>query len=861
MNEAVEFFDGPTTFTDLVDRAMRKYGCRVHEMTLRGRFDCGKARAHYVLMNLASDSNWKHYKDVVHKANVACLEVVVEIVHMPSPNVVLSDEVAVVNRNGTQESEILQHVLGDTESTFDLAIANDDFPNDTFERDEANIDDDDISMGSEGSEFKDDGVEDVEGEEESPSQSGGHKNEDEESQYQEDAPQFDTATVHDVEGIGRMDEYFSYTQNELRLLKERDVELPSVPNDKDISMVHKAICESSMVNFEGIPFNENPVIKKGMKFKSLEELKFSWLTTHKDVIGVYVHVQCTAKYLGRRILGIIRKDSETSVPSVVESIFAFSGYRVKYSKAWQAKQHVVALLWGDWRESYGMVPRVLTAMAYYNPRVEWFTDSLCMISDRHHGLLNCANNHMDGFPPLVHRWCMRHFAANMSRWQKNDRVIGKLNTLCKVHTETEFDEKLEDLVKDLNDDAKEWLKGEIEDEDKWAQAFNEGGMHWGIMTTNYSESLNVVFKGIRSRPISGVMEYSFEKCNIYFVDQWQKARAMLDEGHRIGKVADEFISEAELRSVHHLPELYGPERMVYSIRGSGTTNVGVSCTCNVPQLLHLSCSHFITACKARGLNYESPLYMSPLYSREHTVRIWEYSFQPYLDPSQWPPYEGVKYVPNPNLMRNKVGRRQKKHLRGDMDVSQGRLSAHYGTSDFDVDKMAVPAYPLLEAMYDSQHHAHHLANLHEDLKPLQARVHSPFRWDERYAHYLQRAGFLNIAVQVVVGLAPMDGPLLTAMIDRWHPETHTFHLPFGEMTITMQDVPMILSLSLEGTFLLDAAGNTVSWMVLPLLDQDWDNICLYSWGSAVLAWLYRQLCEACRCTARDSNIGGYAYIL
>lgn len=80
--------------------------------------------------------------------------------------------------------------------------------------------------------------------------------------------------MHNVEGIGRMDECFSYTQNELRLLKEHDAELPSVSNDKDISTVHKAICESSTVNSKGIPFSESPVIKKGMKFKSLEELKF-----------------------------------------------------------------------------------------------------------------------------------------------------------------------------------------------------------------------------------------------------------------------------------------------------------------------------------------------------------------------------------------------------------------------------------------------------------------------------------------------------------------------------------------------------------------------------------------------------------
>ena len=35
-----------------------------------------------------------------------------------------------------------------------------------------------------------------------------------------------------------------------------------------------------------------------------------------------------------------------------------------------------------------------------------------MISDRHIGLLNATKEHLEGFSPLVHRWCMRHFAAN-----------------------------------------------------------------------------------------------------------------------------------------------------------------------------------------------------------------------------------------------------------------------------------------------------------------------------------------------------------------------------------------------------------------------------------------------------------------
>ena len=36
----------------------------------------------------------------------------------------------------------------------------------------------------------------------------------------------------------------------------------------------------------------------------------------------------------------------------------------------------------------------------------------------------------------------------------------------------------------------------------------------------------------------------------------------------------------------------------------------------------------------------------------------------------------------------------------------------------------------------------------------------------------------------------------------------------------------------------DGSGNTISWMVLPILSQVWENLGQYSWGSVALAWLY-----------------------
>ena len=43
-----------------------------------------------------------------------------------------------------------------------------------------------------------------------------------------------------------------------------------------------------------------------------------------------------------------------------------------------------------------------------------------------------------------------------------------------------------------------------------------------------------------------------------------------------------------------------------------------------------------------------------------------------------------------------------------------------------------------------------------------------------------------------------DTSLLTCLVDRWRPETHTFHFRCGEMAPTLQDVSYLLGLPLEG---------------------------------------------------------------
>ena len=65
-----------------------------------------------------------------------------------------------------------------------------------------------------------------------------------------------------------------------------------------------------------------------------------------------------------------------------------------------------------------------------------------MILDRHHSLLTAVKEHIDGRPPLEHRWCMRHFVANIWRMQKKKEVVQKLKSLCGHRTKEKFKEML-----------------------------------------------------------------------------------------------------------------------------------------------------------------------------------------------------------------------------------------------------------------------------------------------------------------------------------------------------------------------------------------------------------------------------------
>jgi Plant mobile domain len=94
---------------------------------------------------------------------------------------------------------------------------------------------------------------------------------------------------------------------------------------------------------------------------------------------------------------------------------------------------------------------------------------------------------------------------------------------------------------------------------------------------------------------------------------------------------------------------------------------------------------------------------------------------------------------------------------------------------------------------------------------LDCRAHKPvIPFDERCVPILKMLGLYQLSL---VPYTKTDPRLITTLVEHWRPETHTFHLPVGEVTVTLQDVSCLWGLPISGPLVIERSDGGTAKLI------------------------------------------------
>ncbi|KAL9658910.1 hypothetical protein QQ045_015572 [Rhodiola kirilowii] len=296
-------------------------------------------------------------------------------------------------------------------------------------------------------------------------------------------------------------------------------------------------------------------------------------------------------------------------------------------------------------------------------------EGLCVVSDRHAGILAVMREPEWRDPKAYHRVCVRHLQSNFMTKVKDEVLKAKLGDVAYAKKEFKFRRQFGELLELLHDKplARKWLVDM--DVELWTQAFNHGGFRWGNMITNASECLIKILRNGHDLPVSSLVMYTFKQMAAYFVKRYESLYN--NDGELFPPKIRERLVELRARAEFHVVTLYNPVDRVFDVltrKHVITYKVCLAtrtCSCAKWTLFKYPCSHAIAACRSARVDYTD--YVPTEYTLEAYYRTWGYFFNPLYHEENWRDFEGPVFVSNPRFKRNKAGRPPTRQRCNEMD--------------------------------------------------------------------------------------------------------------------------------------------------------------------------------------------------
>ncbi|XP_072084588.1 uncharacterized protein [Arachis hypogaea] len=297
-----------------------------------------------------------------------------------------------------------------------------------------------------------------------------------------------------------------------------------------------------------------------------------------------------------------------------------------------AKQKAIALIYGDWDESYNDIPRWVLGVQLTMPgSVAVLRTSPVLVGgqDGNSNILPVAFALVEGENAESWRFFLSHFREHVTP-QPGLLVISDRHNGIKAALEApDGDPAMCDWANRI-------------DYSLWTQHRDES-RRFGHMTTNISECVNSILKGVRNLPVASLVKATYCRLAELFVRNGREAEAQIGTGQQFKTTPTGSFS-------------LGTYRVSLASR---------TCDYGYFQALYFPCQHALACCAYSRLTWTS--YVHSVYQISSVFSVYRMGFTPPIPEGFWPPYDGPTMIPDPDRRHAREGRPRSTRIQMNMD--------------------------------------------------------------------------------------------------------------------------------------------------------------------------------------------------